>query len=301
VATTVAVFGGGVGGLSAAHELVERGFSVTVYEKRGLAGGKARSYPSPEGRPAEHGFRFFPAFYRHLPDTMARIPSGNGSARDRLAGAERILFARAGGANELLAPAHAPGTLADLAVLARFVFDAATQLGVPAVDIAWLLERLFTLLASCDERRVAQWDLESWWDFVQADQRSEEFRRYLADGLTRTLVAARAKELSARTGGLVLVQLLLDLSRAAWRCGSGRPSRVLSCARVVRSAPRSPGGRSRRTSCSPPTTCARTRTWRRGRARTRRPGGPSTRFWTLPGLPRGAARCGRCASRRRCG
>jgi uncharacterized protein with NAD-binding domain and iron-sulfur cluster len=217
VATTVAVLGGGVGGLSAAHELAERGFSVTVYEKRALPGGKARSYPTPDGLPAEHGFRFFPAFYRHLPDTMSRIPSGNGSARDRLVGAERILLARAQGANELLAPAHAPESLADLAVLARFVFDAATQLGVPAVDVAWLLERLFTLLASCDERRLGQWDQQSWWDYVQAERRSEEFRRYLADGLTRTLVAARASEMSARTGGLILVQLLLDLSRAGDR------------------------------------------------------------------------------------
>jgi len=217
VATTVAVLGGGVGGLSAAHELAERGFAVTVYEKRARPGGKARSYPTPEGLPAEHGFRFFPAFYRHLPDTMARIPSGGATARDRLVGAERILFARAEGANELVAPAHAPESLADLAVLARFALDTATQLGVPAVDVAWLLERLFTLLASCDERRVGQWDLESWWSYVQADQRSPEFRRYLADGLTRTLVAARANEMSARTGGLVLVQLLLDLSRAGAR------------------------------------------------------------------------------------
>ena len=217
MATTVAVLGGGVGGLSAAHELAERGFAVTVYEKRSRPGGKARSYPTPDGLPAEHGFRFFPAFYRHLPDTMARIPSGPGSVTDRLVGAERILFARADGANELLAPAHAPESLADLAVLARFAFDAATQLGVPAVDVAWLLERLFTLLASCDERRVGQWDRESWWSYVQADKRSPEFRRYLADGLTRTLVAARATEMSARTGGLVLVQLLLDLSRAGAR------------------------------------------------------------------------------------
>ena len=164
MSTTVAVLGGGVGGLSAAHELAERGFSVTVYEQRAVAGGKARSLLVPGsgtgGRadlPAEHGFRFFPGFYRHLPDTMARIPSGSGTARDRLVGAERILLARAGGRNELLAPAHAPETLADLSVLARFVFDAATQLQVPAVDTAWLLERLFTLLASCDERRVEQY------------------------------------------------------------------------------------------------------------------------------------------------
>src|SRR5215468_6861177 len=78
---TVAILGGGVGGLSAAHELAERGFAVTVYESRARFGGKARSYGAPHtgqgGRadlPAEHGFRFFPGFYRHLPDTMRRIP-----------------------------------------------------------------------------------------------------------------------------------------------------------------------------------------------------------------------------------
>ena len=54
------------------HRLRERG---------ALSGGKARSYGVPgsgtDGRhdlPAEHGFRFFPGFYRHLPDTMQRIP-----------------------------------------------------------------------------------------------------------------------------------------------------------------------------------------------------------------------------------
>src|SRR6185295_19818704 len=78
---TVAVLGGGVAGLSAAHELAERGFSVTVYERSARFGGKARSYgvagSGTDGRhdlPAEHGFRFFPGFYRNLPDTMKRIP-----------------------------------------------------------------------------------------------------------------------------------------------------------------------------------------------------------------------------------
>jgi NADPH-dependent 2,4-dienoyl-CoA reductase/sulfur reductase-like enzyme len=104
MATTVAVLGGGVGGLSAAHELAERGFAVTVYEKRSRCGSKARSYPTPDGFPAEHGFRFFPGFYRHLPDTMARIPAAGARVVDRLVGAERILLARAGGENEPLRP-----------------------------------------------------------------------------------------------------------------------------------------------------------------------------------------------------
>ena len=41
----VIVLGGGVGGMSAAHELIERGFEVVVLERGRLAGGKARSIP----------------------------------------------------------------------------------------------------------------------------------------------------------------------------------------------------------------------------------------------------------------
>src|ERR1700755_706513 len=130
--TTVAVLGGGVAGLSAAHELAERGFDVTVYEQRDAPGGKARSIPyagsGTGGRadlPGEHGFRFFPGFYRHLPDTMSRIPAGGGNVRDRLVGATRILFAQADRKNEIIAPAHAPESLDDVLVLLRFLREAA--------------------------------------------------------------------------------------------------------------------------------------------------------------------------------
>jgi uncharacterized protein with NAD-binding domain and iron-sulfur cluster len=214
----VAVLGGGVAGLTAAHELAERGFEVAVYEARSLLGGKARSLPVPGANlPAEHGFRFFPGFYKHVPDTMRRI-----GVDGHLVGAERILLAQGGGRNELVTPAHLPESLEDFALLARFVFDAATGLGVPPQDTTWFLDRLLTLLTSCDERRLGQWELQSWWTFVDADHHSKEFRKFLADGLTRTLVAAQAKEMSARTGGTILLQLLFDLTRAG-----GRADRVL--------------------------------------------------------------------------
>jgi uncharacterized protein with NAD-binding domain and iron-sulfur cluster len=80
MAIRVAILGGGVDGLSAAHELIERGFDVSVYEAKSQLGGKARSLSVPNtgtgGRKdlsGEHGFRFFPAFYRHLPETMMRF------------------------------------------------------------------------------------------------------------------------------------------------------------------------------------------------------------------------------------
>jgi uncharacterized protein with NAD-binding domain and iron-sulfur cluster len=227
--TRVAILGGGVAGLTAAHELAERGFDVVVLEARAIPGGKARSLPVPGsatgGRkdlPAEHGFRFFPGFYQHVPDTMRRIPGPNGTVLGRLVGAEQILLAQAGGANELIAPAHLPETLEDLAVLSRFLLEAMIGLGIPPHEHAWLMDRLLTLLTSCDERRYEQWELQSWWIYVRADARSEAFRKFLADGLTRTLVAARAREISARTGGLILAQLIFDLTRAG-----GRADRVL--------------------------------------------------------------------------
>jgi len=222
--TRVAVLGGGVAGLTAAHELAERGFAVTVYEARDRLGGKARSLPVPgsatDGRrdlPAEHGFRFFPGFYKHVPDTMRRI-----GVDGRLVGAERVMLAQADGRNELVTAAHLPESLEDFSLVARFLFEAATTLGVPPQDTAFFLERLLTLLTSCDERRLGQWELQSWWAYVDADHRSKAFQKFLADGLTRTLVAARAREMSARTGGAILLQLIFDLTRAG-----GRADRVL--------------------------------------------------------------------------
>ena len=218
MATTVAVLGGGVGGLSAAHELAERGFDVTVYEKRARPGGKARSYPTPEGFPAEHGFRFFPAFYRHLPDTMARIPLERRD-RARPAGGRGADPARARRRRERAHRARARPGVAGRSRRAGEV--RARRRDRSSACPRWTSPGCSSGCSRCSRAATsAAWSSgtsQSWWSYVQADRRSEAFRRYLADGLTRTLVAARAKEMSARTGGLILVQLLLDLSRAGDR------------------------------------------------------------------------------------
>jgi uncharacterized protein with NAD-binding domain and iron-sulfur cluster len=77
--TSVRIFGGGVAGLTVAHELACReGFEVTVHEPRPDFGGKARSQFS-NGLPGEHGFRFFPGWYLHVGDIMRRIPRESGA------------------------------------------------------------------------------------------------------------------------------------------------------------------------------------------------------------------------------
>jgi len=227
----VIVLGGGVGGMSAAHELAERDFDVTVYETRPIPGGKARSIPVPGsgtgGRrdlPGEHGFRFFPGFYRHLPDTMKRIPIQGKpeGVFGNLVAAREVQIARTGGA-EVLSPAHFPASLGDLHLAFDALFTYATGVGIPVEEQLHFADRLLLLLTSCEARRFAEYENQSWWVFSGAESRSPGYQRFLADGLTRSLVAAKAREMSARTGGYILLQLIFDLSRPG-----GAADRVLN-------------------------------------------------------------------------
>jgi 15-cis-phytoene desaturase len=212
---TVAVLGGGVGGLSAAHELIERGFQVEVYELKSVMGGKARSIPvagsGTGGRrdlPGEHGFRFFPGFYKHVIDTMRRIPvAAGGNVFENLAIATRILLARAG-KSDITWVARTPQNLEELRV---FLCELFTPLGVPPDELTFFVSRLLVLATSCPERRLAVYENLKWWAFISAQQMSSIYQTYLAEGLTRSLVAMRPQEGSTRTVGYILLQLLYDL------------------------------------------------------------------------------------------
>ena len=221
--TRVLVLGGGVGGMTAAHELAERGFDVLVLDARDIPGGKARSMPAKgTGRPpepgapdrpdlpAEHGFRFFPGFYVHVPDTMSRIPFGDNErgVLDNLRSSTRAEMARVG-ERPLVVPARFPRSVADVRLIGQAMRH--SDLGIPIRDMAHFAGRLLRLLTSCDERRYEQWEHESWWEFCGAATRSEAYQKYLATGLTRTLVAAQADKISARTGGYILLQLVFDM------------------------------------------------------------------------------------------
>ena len=230
MAGRVIVLGGGVAGMTAAHELAARGFAVVVYELRPIPGGKARSMDAIPGTgrrralPGEHGFRFFPGFYRHVPDTMSRIPY-RGRAQgvfDNLVTSTQVEIARADAQNELVAPAHFPVTPADWEATLEFALTFAGHLGIPLDDQVHFVGLLSDLLSACDARRFGEYENESWWVFAGAEQRSAGFQKFLADGLTRSLVAARAREMSARTGGYILLQLLQDLAKP-----DGRADRVL--------------------------------------------------------------------------
>jgi geranylgeranyl pyrophosphate synthase/uncharacterized protein with NAD-binding domain and iron-sulfur cluster len=222
------VLGGGIGGMTAAHELAERGFEVVVLERRHDPGGKARSIfgaPRALGRgpeqylestnpwaPGEHGFRFFPGFYRHVIDTMQRIPAGNGRCvGDALVATTRVGVTQYGRPLFEL-PARFPRTPGDaITVLQDLLLAFSPVTGLTPEDLAFFGARLWQILTSCAERRLAEYELIDWWTFIDAASRSPAYQKVLAQANTRSLVAAQAKRASARTVGDMFIQLALDV------------------------------------------------------------------------------------------
>lgn len=216
---SVVVLGGGVAGLTAAHELAERGFAVSVYEAAEQFGGKAKSNRKPgsgvgsrDDLPGEHGFRFFPGFYRHVPDTMSRIPRpGGGTVFDNLVATRQFEIAR-DGEHEILFPTHLPFTPWQLW---RAFRRALGGLGIHPGDLRLFARRLLVLLISCRARRFAEYERIGWTQFAEPDRAVDPptYEKYFGHGLTRTLVAAQARKISARTAGYILLQLLFDMVR----------------------------------------------------------------------------------------
>ncbi len=211
---TVLVIGGGIGGMTAAQELVERGFTVTICEASSGFGGKAKSQPVPgsgtNGRkdlPGEHGFRFYPRFYTHIIDTMARIPTSAGkSVADNLrpttesaiASIDQDTWSRFS-RKQLSSP------LEVIESLELFFQD----LDFDSADVGLFIAKFLQFFASCDARRLGEYEYTSWYTFAQGDAYSEKFKRQLR-AIPRTMVAMDPIIGSANTIGVASMQLILD-------------------------------------------------------------------------------------------
>ncbi|TKK69280.1 FAD-binding protein [Ilyomonas limi] len=229
----VVVLGGGVAGMSAAHELIERGFAVEVFERhKQYVGGKARSVnvagsdKTEPGKflPGEHGFRFFPGFYKHIIDTMKRIPFRRADGTmatvfDNLVEVNRVRIARFGAAS-INSIVNFPQSWADVKDAIN-AFHANT--GLTEEEKTFFAARVWQLMTSCMDRRVNDYEKLGWREYLQADKfirrdadgkpsKEQPYESLLVDGLTRTLVAANAKYASTKTGGDIFCQLLFNMA-----------------------------------------------------------------------------------------
>lgn len=226
----VAVFGGGIAGLTAAHELAARGYRVDVFERGPGAhalGGKARTQyfrdPTTSARlPGEHGFRFFPSFYTLVPDTMRRIPwradeadvaaalqDMNDNVAQRLVPTSRWGLAREG--RRLASfPRRPPASLPELAEIVEGIVLAFGD--VAPRDAATLARKLLHYYTRGDVERGEVYERMSFWDYVGGDAMGPRAQHVLVQ-TPKTLVAMDAREGNARTLLNLLFLMGTDFAR----------------------------------------------------------------------------------------
>lgn len=162
--------------------------------------------------PGEHGYRFFPRYYRNLFHTMRRIPvydaRGEETAEtcfDNLVPA-RCLNLVTGKGRVVRLGRGKPRSLHELrSTLGSF----RVTLGFSNRDLALFEVRIFRYLTSCRRRRIAEAEPKSWREYMGEKDFSPAFQRFLQKA-PKALAAMDTDEIDARTHGNTSAQLLLD-------------------------------------------------------------------------------------------
>jgi len=165
--------------------------------------------------PGEHGYRFFPNFYRHIFDTMKRTPvfDKHGDITSETAYDQLVPTLNT-------AIAFNDGKGLNKVELRRFTSIKAIQDTIEFFrseakftdrDLLRLQVYFLKYMTSCPERRTAEAEEVSFWRYVHADgvKYSSAAARFL-DGAPQALVAMSAKETDARTQYNALIQMLLQ-------------------------------------------------------------------------------------------
>ena len=211
---TAVVLGGGMGGMVAADELAQRGYKVTVYERWDRWGGKARSFSrydsaseDRKGLPGEHGFRFFPGWYRHVPNSMKSTPTKTGNVFDNLVQASTVVIAQIGWPR-IEIPSRFPRSRAACKLLYKTYLER-YDYGLTKPEFILFAMKMLDLMAKSKARRDVDYMGVAWWEYIEAAKMSPQYQKLLATGLTRTLVAMKAEIACTRTVGNILIQMLI--------------------------------------------------------------------------------------------
>lgn len=165
--------------------------------------------------PGEHGYRFFPAFYRHLFDAMRRTPILDEQGRetgattyDHLVPTTEVGLAM----DDARKPRTFSRTRWSLEEFRRSLEVLTQDMGVTARDRARFEARMWKFMTSCTRRRKEEYEDISWWEYLGGrdgigySERSAAMLRKTP----QALVAMSAEETDARTHGNVSIQLFLD-------------------------------------------------------------------------------------------
>ncbi len=188
------------------------GLYVRVHEDLGLIAG-------------EHGFRFFPGFYRHLRDTMRRTPIfdpltrtfTSRTAHDNLQEVRWQIVADPERPYRTALSRKAIPTIGGMIEQYRAI---RRDLDYQPVDLLRFWLRLLRYMTSSTGRREADYERMTWWDFISkrrlddpADPERFRYEPRFEEALKHTpkaLVAMGSEHADARTQGNINVQLMMD-------------------------------------------------------------------------------------------
>ena len=171
--------------------------------------------------PGEHGFRFFPSYYRHMFDTMHRIPLQTSTGRvgdrtvyDNLRSARIEAFATRG---RMPVISTRSADLSPTEQLHAMVLQMQNGEYDP-LDIQQFLGRLLRYMCACPERRSREYNHISWWQFIAAYDPDLgvdllRYSREFEDTVKfsgKVLAAFDADRGDAHTNGDTYVQLFLS-------------------------------------------------------------------------------------------
>jgi hypothetical protein len=192
--------------------------------------------------PGEHGYRFFPSFYRHLFDVMARTSIVKETQAtpekyaERQKDATRVVEAQRQEPSRLqyvdtgstvrgnlvsteyhsieqddhdvaeVLPRRRPPSVT---ALVRMLRAMQKDMRFESLDLARYGLKLLQYLTSHPDRRAGEYERMSWAEFVGVERYSKKFQEAL-DLWPQALVGMRSQECDARTAGNVTTQMVLD-------------------------------------------------------------------------------------------
>jgi hypothetical protein len=165
--------------------------------------------------PGEHGYRFFPSFYRHLFDTMKRTPVFDKrgdltaeTAYDQLVSTPDPSIGFSDGEGLIPVKLRRFTTLRDLQQAIEFFKEKAK---FTDRDLLRLQTHFLKYLTSCKQRRANEAEDISLWQYIGADRvKYSDAAENFIKGAPQALVAMSAKETDARTQYNALIQMLVQ-------------------------------------------------------------------------------------------
>lgn len=162
--------------------------------------------------PGEHGFRFFPGFYRHIFDTMKRIPISvnvdgheavTGSVYDNLIPSDEFGYTTKRATPSIRVSRFDPQSPEKLKAVVTGLLEEA---GYSPEDLAMLAGSFVKYMTSSRMRREKEYENLSWYEFVEGDRYSPR-AQFLHETAPGTLLAVFGSSADARSQGSIAMQL----------------------------------------------------------------------------------------------